>query len=85
MDEATSIKPSSNGTLWQYVIKLEKPLTSTSKLGGKTHFKCNYCDGIFVGSYSRVKAHLSQISGKRFRECKNVTSGHRLEMQRMHD
>ena len=78
MDEATSIKPSSNGPLWQYVIKLEKPLTSTSKLGGKTHFKCNYCDGTFVGYYFRVKTHLLKISVKGIKACMKVTPGHRL-------
>ena len=64
---------------------MEKSPGSTSKLGGNTHFKRNYCDGIFVGSYSRVNAHLSQISGKGFKACKTVTPSHRLEMQRMHD
>ena len=80
MDEATSTEPSSDGPFWQYVTKLEKPPSSASKSGGNTHFKCNYCDGIFRRSYSRVKAHLLQISGKGIRACKNVTLGHRLEM-----
>ena len=84
MDEATSTEPSSDGPFWQYVTKLEKPPSSASKSGGNTHFKCNYYDRIFVGSYSRVKAHLLQ-SGKGIRACKNVTPGHRLEMQRVHD
>ena len=86
MDEATSIEPSSNeGPLWKYVTELEKLAGSTSKLGGNTHFKCNYCDGTFVGSYSRVKAHLLKISGKGIRACMKVTLGHRLEMQRVND
>ena len=86
MDEATSTKPSSDeGPLWKYVTKLEKPSGSTSKSGGNTQFRCNYCDGVFVGSYSRVNAHLLKISGKGITACKNVTSGHRLEMHRMHD
>ena len=38
-----------------------------------------------MGSYSRVKAHLLQISGKGIRACCTVTKSHRFEMQRMHD
>ena len=94
MDEVTSIEtsplldeevPNADAPLWQYVNKLEKPLGSTSKSGGNTHFKCNYCGGIFLGSYSRVKAHLLKISNKGIRACNIVTPSHRLEMQRMHD
>ena len=86
MDEATSTEPSSDeGPLWKYVTKLEKLAGSTSNLGGNTRFKYNYCDGTFVGFYSRVKAHLLKISGHDIRDCIKVTPGHRLEMQRVHD
>ena len=79
MDEATSTEPSSDeGLLWKYVTKLEKPAGSTSKSGGNTHFKCSYCHGTFVGSYSKVKAHLLEISSKGIKACMKVTSGHRL-------
>ena len=56
MDEVTSIETSpsldekvskEDAPPWQYVTKLEKPLRSTSKLGRNTHFKYNYCGGIF--------------------------------------
>ena len=66
MDEITSTKtsPSSNqevsndeSPLWQYVNKVEKPPAATIKLGGNTYFKCNYCGVVYMGSYSRVKAH----------------------------
>ena len=51
MDEVISIEtspsldeevPNGDAPLWQYVNKSEKPLGSTSKSGGNTHFKCNY-------------------------------------------
>ena len=67
------------------MTKLEKPPGSTSKSGGNTQFKCNYCGEIFLGSYSRVKAHLLKISNNDIRACIKVTPSHRLEMQRMHD
>ena len=86
MDEATSTKLSlDEGPLWKFVTKLEKPVGSTSKSGGNTRFKCNYCDGNFVGSYSKVKAHLLKSSGQGIRACIKVTSSHRLEMQRVYD
>ena len=90
MDEVTSTKtspsfneevPNDEAPLWQYVTKTEKPPGSTVKSGGNTHFKCNYCGGVFLGSYSRVKAHLLKISNKGIRVCPNVTLSHRLEMQ----
>ena len=93
MDEVISIEtspsldeevPNAEAPLWQYVTKLEKPPSSTSKSSGNTQFKCNYCGGIFLGSYSRIKAHLLKISNKGIRARIKVTASHRLEMQRMH-
>ncbi|XP_030939972.1 uncharacterized protein LOC115964879 [Quercus lobata] len=90
MDEVNSTGSSQEvsndeSPLWQYVTKVEKPGGASVKLGGNTYFKCNYCDIVFMGSYSRVKAHLLQISGKGIRACVKVSKSHRLEMQRMHD
>ena len=59
--------PNDEAPLWQYVIKVEKPPGSTVKSGGNTYFKCNYCGGVFLGSYSRVKAHLLKIPNKGIR------------------
>ena len=79
MDEATSTKLSlDEGPLWKYVTKLEKPARSTSKSGGNTHFRCNYCNGPFMGSYSRVKAHLlkmycNRIMDQKYRYAKEET------------
>ena len=94
MDEVTSTEtspscneeaPNDETPLWQYVIKVEKPPGSTIKSGGNTHFKCNYCGGVFLGSYSRVKAYLLKIPNKGISACLKVTPSHRLEMQRTHD
>ena len=90
MDEVTSIEtspsldeemPNVETPLWQHLTKLEKPPGSTSKSGGNTQFKCNYCNGVFLGSYSTVKAHLLKITNKGIQPCPKVTSSHRLEMQ----
>ena len=93
MDEVTStgIETSSQEVpnvecpLWQYVTKVEKPLSACVKKSGNTYFKCNYCGVIYLGSYSRVKAHLLKINNKGIKACPIVTSSHRQEMQRMHD
>ena len=90
MDEVNSTESSQEvsndeSPLWQYVTKVEKSAGASIKSSGNTYFKCNYCDIVFIGSYSRVKAHLLQISGKGIRACVKVSKSHRLEMQRMHD
>ena len=91
MDEVTSTETSSQEvsnaecSLWQYVTKVEKPPRACVKKGGNTYFKCNYCDVVYMGSYSRVKAHLLKINNKGIKACPIVTSSHRQEMQRMHD
>ena len=90
MDEiiSTETSPSSNqevpndkSPLWQYVTKVEKPLSASVKSGGNTYFKCNYCGIVYMGSYSRVKAHLLQIFGEGIKACLKVTKSHSLEMQ----
>ncbi|XP_075675128.1 uncharacterized protein LOC142644387 [Castanea sativa] len=94
MDEVTSTEtsPSSNqempndeSSLWQYVTKVEKPAGASVKSGGNTYFKCNYCGVVYMGSYSRVKAHLLKIPNKGIKPCPKVTPSHRLEMQQMYD
>ena len=94
MDEVTSTEtsPSSNqevpndeSPLWQYVTKVEKPPGASVKSSGNTYFKCNYCSIVYMGSYSRVKAHLLQIFVKGIKACLKVTKSHRLEMQQVHD
>ncbi|KAL4653424.1 hypothetical protein ACB092_01G302200 [Castanea dentata] len=94
MDEVTSTEtsPSSNqevpndeSSLWQYVAKVEKPAGASVKSGGNTYFKCNYCGVVYMGSYSRVKAHLLKIPNKGIKPCPKVTPSHRLEMQQMYD
>ena len=63
MDEVTSIEnssqevPNAECPLWQYVNKVEKSPGATVKKGENTYFKCNYCGVVYLGSYSRVKAH----------------------------
>jgi hypothetical protein len=47
--------PDGNAPLWTYVTKIKK----SSGGGGNISFKCNYCQEIYKGSYSRVKAHLN--------------------------
>ena len=85
MDEVTSTETSSQEVpnvecpLWQYVIKVEKPLGATVKKSENTYFKCNYCGVVYLGSYSRVKAHLLKILNKGIKACPNVTPSHRLK------
>ena len=48
-------------------------------------FKCNYCQEIYKGSYSRIKAHLLKIANVGIRGCLKVSVEHKLEMQKLQD
>ncbi|KAK8528257.1 hypothetical protein V6N12_074791 [Hibiscus sabdariffa] len=65
--------------LWDYVTKLEKRGT----IGGTWNFRCNICGETRSGSYTRIKAHLLQISGEGVTICKKVTRSQKLEMVRL--
>ncbi|KAF3776852.1 hypothetical protein EJ110_NYTH47076 [Nymphaea thermarum] len=56
--------------LWSYVNLMGKPPGG----GGNAFFKCNFCEGQFNGSYTRVKAHLLKISQKGIQVCKKITN-----------
>jgi hypothetical protein len=70
-----------NALLWTYVTKIEK----SSGGRGNMSFKCNYCQEIYKGSYSRVKAHLLRIANVGIKGCPKVTTEHKLEMQKLQD
>ena len=55
--------------LWDHVTILEKPKTG----GGNAQWRCKYCPMQKLSSYTRVEAHLLQISGKGIGKCPNVT------------
>ncbi|XP_049936769.1 uncharacterized protein LOC126410604 [Nymphaea colorata] len=56
--------------LWSYVNLMGKPPGG----GGNAFFRCNFCEGQFNGSYTRVKAHLLKISQKGIQPCKKITN-----------
>jgi hypothetical protein len=68
--------------LWDHVIILEKPKAG----GGNAMWRCKYCPMQKLSSYTRVEAHLLQISGKGIGKCPNVTyemlSAMRKEIER---
>ncbi|KAD2392869.1 hypothetical protein E3N88_39846 [Mikania micrantha] len=66
--------------LWDYVSKIEK-----QGGGGNWKFKCNVCNEIQQGSYSRVRARLLGIKGSGISICKKATLGDKLEMKRLED
>ncbi|KAH9291975.1 hypothetical protein KI387_042840, partial [Taxus chinensis] len=54
-----------NSPLWRHVTIVQQLVG-----GGCFEWKCNECDGIFKGSYSRVKSHLCAITGNGIRVCR---------------
>lgn len=57
--EASSEEIIVNFPWWKYVTILEKG----GKKGGNVKWQCNYCNKLYMGSYSRVLAHLLKIKG----------------------
>ena len=70
MGSTASSSLNDSAPLWEYVVTKEK---SGAAPGGNKPFICNFCQGSFNGSYSRVKAHLLKISGHGIRVCAKVT------------
>ncbi|GMI64997.1 hypothetical protein HRI_000169000 [Hibiscus trionum] len=72
----SSVQNDNSSPLWNYVTKLEKRGAT-----GKTwNYRCNICGETRNGSYTRVNAHLLQISGEDVAICKKVTKSQKLEM-----
>jgi hypothetical protein len=69
-----------NKPLWRYVTRKEK----IGSGGGNWSFECCYCKDTFKGSYSRVKAHLLQITGQEIKICKKLTLDQLASMKRIH-
>ena len=69
------------GSLWKYVTKLEKASGSS----GYVVFRCNYCEKVFKGSYSRVKAHILELPNYGIQSCVKVVDEYRMEMQQLED
>ena len=63
-----------NAPLWTYVTEIEK----SSGGGGNMSFKCNYCQEIYKGSYSRAKTHLL-----RFKGCPKMIAEHKLKKKKI--
>ncbi|GJN00319.1 hypothetical protein PR202_ga17743 [Eleusine coracana subsp. coracana] len=67
--------------LWDHVNIVER-----APVGGNTKWQCKYCNHKGFSSYTRVEAHLLQISGKGINPCPKVTfemlSEMRNEIQR---
>ncbi|XP_038709954.1 uncharacterized protein LOC120004739 [Tripterygium wilfordii] len=70
-----------NYPLWKYMIVLER----IGKKGGNVKFECKYCHKSYVGSYSRVFAHLLKIKGQGIATCNFVTPQVKFEMQKLTD
>ncbi|GFZ11620.1 hypothetical protein Acr_23g0000050 [Actinidia rufa] len=49
--------------------------------GVNWEFQCKFCNAIFKGLYTRVKAHLMKLTGKGISICKKVTNKNLVKMQ----
>lgn len=58
--------------LWVYVEKLPAAAGVPGSRGGNGRFRCNFCNKIYPGSYSRVRPHLLQITKKDVGTCDKI-------------
>ncbi|KAF3787774.1 hypothetical protein EJ110_NYTH22458 [Nymphaea thermarum] len=68
--------------LWKEMKAVIKDVGSG---GGNVHFVCKYCEGTFVESYTRIKAHLLKLSGHGIRGCKKFSTEKAQEFKRLQD
>lgn len=68
-----------NAPLRRYVLNLGN---LSEKGGGNISFKCNSSQGIFDGSYFRVRSHLLKIRGQGIRVYSKVTTKKLAEIER---
>lgn len=54
-----------NKPLWKYITKLAKP----GEGGGNCQLQCKFCNNTFKGSYTRVRAHLLKLLGRKGNWC----------------
>ena len=59
--------------LWKHVTKFVPPKSSNAR-GGNTRFRCHFCENEYLGSYSRVRAHLLKIKNEGVAVCSKMTS-----------
>ena len=65
--------------LWAYVT-----LIQDKKAGkGNASWRCNYCNGIYKGSYFRVRSHLLREKGNGITMCSAVTNEYLEEMKQI--
>ncbi|GJX81014.1 hAT dimerization domain, ribonuclease H-like domain protein [Tanacetum coccineum] len=76
-DSVPSTQSTDKGCLWEYVTKVSR----TAETGGTWKIKCNFCNETKQGSFSRVRAHLIQLSRQGIATCKKVNPTDLLEMK----
>lgn len=67
---AATLNQQRDAIFWSHVTKVAK----SKERGGNTKIKCNFCNNEFVGSLSRVRAHLLKIKGQGVAVCTKITA-----------
>lgn len=65
--------------LWRYVTRLEKRRHG----GGNVTWRCNFCNVVKKGSYTRVRGHLLNWQSAGVKPCEKVTHEDIATMQRL--
>lgn len=75
----SAINKDEKNPLWRYVTKIERLGVG----GGNCKWVCNFCNQEKQGTYTRVRAHLLQITGNGISTCKEVGMDSISEMRKM--
>ncbi|KAL5170366.1 hypothetical protein HKD37_11G032083 [Glycine soja] len=81
MDISNQVKEQGEDTkpLWNYVSKIK----GLSGGCGNFEVRCNFCEIVFNGSYTRVRTHLLKITKKGVRSCQKITPSNPTELTKM--
>lgn len=81
MDISNQVKEQGEDTkpLWNYVSKIK----GLSGGCGNFEVRCNFCEIVFNGSYTRVRTHLLKITRKGVRSCQKITPSNPTELTKM--
>ncbi|KAH1228200.1 hypothetical protein GmHk_10G028237 [Glycine max] len=83
MSTSNQVKEQCDDTkpLWNYVSKIKGLSVDDENF----EVRCSFCEIVFNGSYTGVRAHLLKIIGREVRSCQKITPSRLAKLTKMHN